>query len=353
VLNDKEEKIGHIFDIHAKKQTAINKAAVGDIVALAKMDSLKTGDTLCDAANVIKIAPPQYPSSMMVMGIGPKARGDEDKMSGALARILEEDPTVTVKRDAVVKQTQISGMGELHLNVIMDKMKAKFGVEVALTDPKIPYQETIRATSAAQGKYKKQSGGRGQYGDCHIEFLPNPGGEFEFVNDIFGGAIPAKFIPAVEKGLVEAMEKGYVAGYPIIGIKARLYDGSFHDVDSSENAFKVAASFAMKAAFEKARPCLLEPVMEVEIVIPEEYMGDVIGNINSKRGRVLGMEAKGNKQVVKALVPQMEMAKYAIELRSIARGRGYYSMKFSSYEEVPKEIEDKIVAEAEREKEQE
>lgn len=341
---DKVERIGQILCIQGKKQEPLAEASVGDIAAVAKLQETSTGDTLCQEDNPIIFPALGLPHPVISAAIEPKTKGDEDKLSTALARLTEEDPTFTVRRDTDVRQTIISGMGETHMEIIVERLKRKFGVEAELKEPKIPYRETIRSSVKIQGKYKKQTGGHGQYGDAWIEMEPLPRGNgFEFVNKIFGGSIPRQYIPAVEKGIKEAMEEGVLGSYPVIDVKVTLYDGSYHPVDSSEMAFKIAGSLAFKNGAVKANPVLLEPVVNVEVKIPETYMGDIIGDLNSKRGRILGVEPLGNEQIVKAQVPLSEMNKYANDLRSITQGRGTFKTELSHYEEVPSHISQKII----------
>jgi elongation factor G len=281
------------------------------------------------------------------VAIEPKTKGDEEKISIGLSKLHDEDPTFLTEVDAELKQTIISGLGELHLDVIVERLKRKFGVDVELVKPRIPYRETILGTADVQGKYKKQTGGRGQYGDAWIKIEPlHRGNGFEFVDGIVGGAIPNKFIPAVEKGVREAMNDGVVAGYPIVDIRVTLYDGSYHSVDSSEMAFKIAGSMALKKAIAEAKPILLEPIYDIEVVVPEDFMGDVMGDLSSRRGRIGGAESRGNFQVVKAKVPLAELYKYSTVLRSMTQGRGLHTRQFSHYEEVPREVSEKIIAEA-------
>jgi elongation factor G len=289
----------------------------------------------------------------LISAIRPKAKGDEDKISQGLHTLHEEDPTFNFKQDAEIKQTIISGQGEMHLTILLNRLKERFGVEVEEEEPRIPYRETIKGKSEAQGKYKKQSGGRGQYGDCHLRLEPMTRGEkFEFVDAIVGGVIPGKFIPAVEKGVVEIMNKGVLAGFPVVDVRVTCFDGSYHSVDSSEMAFKVAASMAFKNAFKNAKPVLLEPMYELEVRVPDEFMGDVMGDISSRRGKIAGMDAEGRFQVIKATVPLAELYKYSTTLRSITQGRGIHRRSFSHYEEVPGEIATKIIEKAEKEKEE-
>ncbi|NLZ38785.1 MAG: elongation factor G [Firmicutes bacterium] len=343
----KEERLGQIFTMQGKNQINVDEVPAGDIAAVAKLQLTATGDTLCEKQLNIAFPPIKFPEPVTTFAVEPKKQGEEDKVATGLARFQEEDPTFRVERNTEIKQTLISGMGELHLEIITSKLAKKFGVEVDLTLPRIPYKETIRGTSKVEGKHKKQSGGRGQYGHVWIEFEPLTNGEeFEFVDKIFGGAVPRQYIPAVEKGLREALEEGVLAGYPVVNIKATLYDGSYHSVDSSEMAFKIAAHLAFKKGMEQANPVLLEPIMYVEVTVPEQFMGDIMGDMNSRRGRILGMEPSNGKQVIKAHVPQAEMLKYAIDLRSMTQGRGSFTMKFDHYEEVPAHIAEQVIAEA-------
>jgi elongation factor G len=290
----------------------------------------------------------------MSFSLQPKAKGDEDKLNSSLQRLMEEDLAIRYSRDEQTKEFILSGMGQVHIEVIVEKLKRKFGVDVELQEPKVPYKETIRGSTKVQGKYKRQSGGRGQYGDTWLEISPLPrGAGFEFEDKIVGGAIPRQYIPAVEKGVVEAMDQGMLAGYPVTDIKITLYDGSYHDVDSSEMAFKIAASMGFKKGMETSQPILLEPIMKMEIIVPDENMGDIMGDLNSRRGKIAGVEAKGNNSVVKATVPMAEILKYAPDLRSMTGGRGTFTMEFSHYEEVPAHISPKIIEIAKKEKEQE
>lgn len=352
---NKAERLGQVFTMLGKNQINLDKVPAGDIAAVAKLQLTATGDTLCDKALNVEFEPINFPEPVITFAVEPKKQGEEDKVAAGLARFLEEDPTFRMERNTVTKQTLISGMGEMHLEIITSKLAKKFGVEVELTPPKIAYKETIRGTAKVEGKHKKQSGGRGQYGHVWIEFEPLPAGEdFVFEDKIFGGAVPRQYIPAVEKGLREALESGVLAGYPVVDIKASLYDGSFHTVDSSEMAFKIAAHLAFKKGVEQAKPVLLEPIMLVEITVPEQFMGDIMGDLNSRRGRILGMESGENKkdQVIRAQVPQAEMLKYSIDLRSMTQGRGSFTMKFDHYEEVPAHLTEQIIAAAKAEKEE-
>ena len=339
------ERLSHISVVQGKTQSAVAELHAGDIGAVAKLKDTLTGDTLGD-----KPAPIVYPKLKLAepaisFAIEPKSRGDEDKLSTAIHRMLEEDLLLRFSRDPQTKEFLLSGAGQQHVEVSVSKLKRRFNIEVTLKAPKIPYRETIRAKGDAQGKHKKQTGGHGQYGDCWIKVEPLArGAGFEFVNDIFGGAIPRNFIPAVEKGIVEAAAKGYLAGYPVVDFRVTLYDGSYHDVDSSEIAFKLAGSKGFKKCMEQAKPCLLEPIMNVEITVPESYSGDIMGNLNGRRGRIQGMEPKGGSTVVKAQVPLAEMLTYASDLTSMTQGRGTYAMEMSHYDIVPQMIADKIIA---------
>lgn len=345
-----DERIGQVFLIKGKEQIPVDSVVAGDLAAVAKLQQTTTGDTLCDKNKPIKLKPINFPQPSLSMAVHPHAKGDEEKVSTGLNRLAEEDPTFTVEKITETGETVISGMGDVHLEVIASRLSNKFGVEVDLTVPKVPYKETIRGKVEVEGKHKKQSGGRGQYGHVFLRLEPlPPGGGFEFVDEIFGGAVPRQYIPAVEKGIVETMHEGVLAGYPVVDVKATLYDGSYHSVDSSEMAFKIAASMAFKKGFMDAQPVLLEPIMNVEVTVPEAYMGDIIGDLNKKRGRILGMDPKDGYQVVKAHVPQAEMFRYAIDLRSITQGRGSFTMTFDHYEEVPAHIAEQVIAEARKE----
>lgn len=341
------ERLSHIAVMQGKTQNPVAELRAGDLGVVAKLKDTLTGDTLGD-----KSAPIIYPKIKLAepaisFAIEPKSRGDEDKLSTAIHRMLEEDLLLRFSRDAQTKEFLLSGAGQQHVEVAVSKLKRRFNVEVTLKAPKIPYRETVRAKADAQGKFKRQTGGHGQYGDCKIKMEPlSRGTGFEFVNDIFGGSIPKNYIPAVEKGIIEAAGKGYLAGYPVVDFRVILYDGSYHEVDSSDMAFKIAGSFAFKKCMEQAKPCLLEPIMNVEITVPENYSGDIMGNLNGRRGRIQGMEPKGGSTSVKAQVPLAEMLTYASDLTSMTQGRGTYSMEFSHYDIVPQPIADKIVAAA-------
>lgn len=335
----KRERIGRILQMHANHRQEISKVYAGDIAAAVGLKDTTTGDTLCDDKNLVILESMQFPEPVIQLSVEPKSKADQDKMSTALQKLQEEDPTFRAHTDPETGQTIIAGMGELHLDIIVDRMRREFKVEANVGAPQVAYRETFRTSAQVQGKFARQSGGRGQYGDVWIEFSPNEEGKgFEFENAIVGGVVPREYIPAVEAGLKDAMERGVLAGYPMVDIKAKLFDGSYHDVDSSEMAFKIAASLALKAAAAKCQPVLLEPVMRVEVVIPEEYLGDIMGQITARRGRVEGMEARGNAQVVRAMVPLSEMFGYATALRSSTQGRGVFTMHFDHYEEVPKSI---------------
>lgn len=342
---DKTEKLANIFFMRGKNQIPTREVVAGDIAAVAKLQFTETGDTLCDINNKVIYDKMNFPKPNISMAVLPKTKGDEDKISSSLQKLLEEDPTFTVTRDTENAETIISGVGETHLEVIASKLKNKFGAEVILRTPKVPYRETIKGIADVQGKHKKQSGGHGQYGDVKIKFEPRNDGEsdLEFVDNVVGGAVPRNFIPAVEKGLRECMDKGVLAGYPVVGLRATLHDGSYHPVDSSEMAFKLATSIAFKKGLEQAKSILLEPIMKVDICVPDEYMGDIIGDINKRRGRVLGMEQEGNLQKVNAEVPLAEMFKYSTDLRSMTQARGSFTSEFERYEEVPESEAKKII----------
>ena len=343
-----KERIGQLLILRGKQQTPVESIGAGDLGAVVKLKETGTGDTLCDEKAPIKLPEISFPPPVISFAVEPKAKGDEDKMSTAFTRLREEDPTIQIKYDPQTKETVVSGMGRSHVEILAERLKRKFGVDVTLKTPRVPYKETIKAKAKeVQGRHKKQTGGRGQFGDCWIHMEPLPrGGGFEFVNQIVGGVIPRNFIPAVEKGVVEGMERGPVAGFPVVDFKVMLYDGSTHTVDSSELAFKLAGRLAFRKAISQAKPILLEPIMTVEVIAPSECMGDIVGDLNSKRGRVLGIEAKGRNQAVKANVPLAEMLEYDSRLRSITGDRGDYTMEFSHYEEVPAHIQEKIVAES-------
>jgi elongation factor G len=348
------EKISQIFLFAGKDRSEVKELKAGTFGALVKLKNTGTGDTLCDKSKPILLAGIKFPNPVAFVGVVPRTKGDEDKVSSGLSRISEEDPTFLSKYDPELKQTLIYGLGELHLEVNVNRLKRKFGVDVDLVKPRIPYRETIRKKVEVQGRYKKQSGGRGQYGDVWVRFEPlERGGGFEFVNGIVGGAIPSKFIPSVEKGIREAMQTGALASCQVVDMKATLYDGTYHSVDSSDLAFKIAGSLAFKKAEDLADPYLLEPISQAEVIVPEEYMGDVMGDLNSRRGRIQGMDSEGRLQKIRATVPQSEMYRYSSQLRSMTQGRGTFTQSFSHYEEVPREVSGKVIADAAGEKEEE
>ena len=325
--------------MHANSRQEIPEVFSGDIAAAVGLKDTTTGDTLCDEKAEVILESMEFPDPVIEVAIEPKSKADQDKMGIALQKLAEEDPTFRAYTNQETGETVIAGMGELHLDIIVDRMRREFKVEANVGAPQVSYRETFRASTQAEGKFVRQSGGKGQYGHVWIEFAPNEeGAGFEFENAIVGGVVPREYIPAVEAGLKDAMENGVLAGYPLVDIKAKLYDGSYHDVDSSETAFKVAASMALKAAAKKAQPSILEPMMAVEITVPEEYFGDVMGHVNARRGRVEGSEVRGNAQIVKGMIPLSEMFGYATTLRSATQGRGTFSMTFDHYEDVPKSI---------------
>jgi elongation factor G len=347
------EKFGHVFFLEGKNQKQADGLIPGDIAGVAKLKETVTGDTLCNEKTPIIFNKVAVPPPIMSFAIEPKTRGDEDKIASSIHRLTEEDPTIVFSRNVQTKEMILSGMGQVHIEVNIDKMKRKFGVEVNLNTPKVPYKETIKGKTNIQGKYKKQSGGRGQFGDCWIDIEPLPRGTgFQFADKIVGGVIPNNYRPAVEKGIVEAAAKGVLAGYPVVDFKISLVDGSYHTVDSSEMAFKIAGSMAFQKGVMDCQPILLEPIVNIDIEIPEEYMGDVIGDLNSRRGRVQGMDANGSNQIIKGQVPLAEILKYAPDLRSMTSGRGNFTYTDSHYEEVPAYIAEKIIAESKKEKEE-
>jgi elongation factor G len=350
----KSEKLGPLQIPQGKTMNPVGEVHAGDFFAVTKLRETTTGDTLCDPAHPIVFASAAIPEPSITFAMEPKSRGDEDKISNALARILEEDAAIKYTRDAQTKQLLLSGSDQLHVEVTVSKLKKRYGVEVILKTPKIPYRETIRGKADVQGRHKKQTGGHGQFGDCWIKMEPLPhGGKFEFVDEIVGGAIPRNFIPAVEKGIVESAARGYLAGYPVVDFRATVYDGGYHPVDSSEMAFKIAGSLAFKKAMEQANPVLLEPIMNVEIYAPQEYAGALTGDLTSRRGRLQGMDIKRDIQIIKAQVPMAEMVSYPPVLTSVTGGRGSYHMEFSHYDEVPSHIAQKIIEEANKDKKQE
>ena len=341
---DKRERVGRILQMHADSREEISEVHSGDIAAAVGLKDTGTGDTLCDDKAPVILESMDFPEPVISLSVEPKTKADQDKMGMALAKLQEEDPTFRAHTDQETGEVIIAGMGELHLDVLVDRMRREFKVEANVGAPQVSYRETFRTAAEVEGKFVRQSGGRGQFGHVWIEFSPNEEGKgFEFVNNIVGGVVPREYIPAVEAGIRDSLDNGVLAGYPLIDIKARLFDGSYHDVDSNEMAFKIAASMALKNAVAKVNPVILEPIMKVEVIIPEEYLGDIMGDITSRRGRVEGMDARGNAQVVRAMVPLAEMFGYATSLRSNTQGRGVFSMVFDHYEEVPKSISEDII----------
>ena len=341
----KRERVGRILQMHANSRSEISEVYAGDIAAAVGLKDTTTGDTLCDEKSLVILESMEFPEPVIQVAIEPKSKADQDKMGVALQKLSEEDPTFRAETNVETGETIIAGMGELHLDIIVDRMRREFKVEANIGKPQVAYRETITQGTQAEGKFVRQSGGKGQYGHVWIEFTPNEeGAGFEFENAIVGGVVPREYIPAVETGLKDAMENGVLAGYPLVDIKAKLYDGSYHDVDSNETAFRVAASMALRAAAKKANPVILEPIMAVEVVIPEDYLGDVMGHVTARRGRVEGMEARaGGQQVVRAMVPLAEMFGYATTLRSATQGRGTFTMTFDHYEDVPKSVQEEII----------
>ena len=342
---DKKERVGRLLRMHANKKEEVEAVAAGDIAAAIGLKLTTTGDTLCEPDRPIVLESMTFPEPVIAVAIEPKTRADEEKLGASLSRLALEDPTFRVTSDEETAQTLIHGMGELHLEIIVDRLLREFKVEANVGKPQVAYRETVRKKAEAQGRYVRQTGGRGQYGDVYLEVEPNEAGKgFEFENKIIGGSIPREYIPAVEKGIREALDTGVLAGYPIVDVKVRLTDGSYHEVDSSEMAFKIAASMGFKEACRRAKAVLLEPVMDVEVVTPEEYMGAIVGDLNSRRGRIASMEARGSSQVIRATVPLGQMFGYATEMRSMTQGRATYTMQFARYEEVPPGIADEIMA---------
>ncbi len=349
-----EERISHLMTLRGKKQDAINLVAAGDIGVLAKLGNTHTNDTLCDPKKVVQVEATPMPKPVIQMAIHAKSKDDEEKVGIAMHRLIEQDPTLTLRRDPAIRQTILTGMGDTHLDVAVSRLKTQNKVEVELEVPRVPYRETITRKAEGQGKHKKQSGGRGQFGECWLRLEPLPEGSgFEFEWAVVGGVIPTKFQPSVEKGVVQAMERGIISGNHAVDIKAICYDGKDHPVDSSDMAFQVAASKGFKAVAKNASPVLLEPIYKLRVIVPEQYMGDVMGDLNSRRGRILGMSSEGRKQVVEALVPLAEMFTYSRELRSFSQGRGTFELEFERYERVPAELQAKIVAAADVKEEEE
>ena len=351
VTRDTAERLGHLLSMQGKNSTNIPELRAGDLGAVAKLKDTLTNDTLADKGAGLRFPPIPFPEPVLSYAIEPKSRGDEDKISTAMHRLEEEDPTIRYTRDAQTKELLLSGQGQLHIEVTVAKLKRRFGVEVNLKPPRIPYRETITASTEAHGRHKKQTGGHGQFGDCKIRMEPLPrGAEFEFVDDIFGGAIPRQFVPAVEKGIQDARLRGYLAGYPVVDFRATVFDGSFHAVDSNELSFKMAGSLAFKDGMSRARPTILEPVMTVEIHAPSDYAGDLMGDLNGRRGRISGMDSRGSTTVIRAQVPMAEMLTYEQHLTSATGGRGSYHMEYSHYDEVPSHLQTKIIAAAKAER---
>jgi len=343
---EKAEKVGQVFYVRGKNQQPTEFVPAGDIAVLSKLQETGTGDTLCTKEHPIKLEGIEFPEPTLSVAIAPQSKGDEDKLSNAIGRLLEEEPTVRVTKNTETKETILTAMGEMQMDIIQERLKKKYGVDVVMKPPKTPYRETIRTSVKVEGKYKKQTGGRGQYGHVWLRLEPYPEGDFKFGEEIFGGAVPSQYFPAVEKGVREAMMEGVLAGYPVTGVSVVLYDGSYHPVDSSELAFKIAASMAFKKGMEQAKPVLLEPIMSVEVLVPENFMGDVISDLNTKRGRILGMEPAGKLTRIRALVPLAELTRYAVDLKALTQGRGSFRMEFSSYEEVPAKLAEEIIKKA-------
>jgi elongation factor G len=351
---DTAERFGHLLALQGKTQTQVPELKAGDLGAVAKLKDTRTNDVLADKSTKVKIPEIKFPEAVLAYAIEPKSRGDEDKISGAMQRLREEDPSISYARDPQTHELLLAGQGQLHIEVTVAKLKRRFGVEVNLKPPRIPYRETITAPTEAHGRHKKQTGGHGQFGDCKIRVEPLPrGSDFEFVDDIFGGSIPRQFVPAVEKGIQDARTRGYLAGYPMVDFRATVFDGSFHPVDSNELSFKMAGSLAFKDAMTRARPTILEPIMNVEVHAPSDFAGDLMGDLNGRRGRISGMDTRGTMTVIRAQVPMAEMLTYEQHLTSATGGRGSYHMEYSHYDEVPHQLQGKIVAAAKAERGQE
>src|SRR5262245_27748896 len=338
------ERIGRLLKMHANKREEIKEVYAGDIAAAVGLKNVTTGDTICDSNAPVVLESIQFPAPVIALAVEPKSKGDQEKLSNGLVKLMQEDPTFKVETDKETGQTKISGMGELHLEIIVDRLKREFSVEANVGKPQVAYKETIRKESKAEGKYIKQTGGKGQYGHCKIELFPAPGEGFVFENDITGGTIPKEFIKPIEQGIKEATERGILAGYPVVDVKIRLYDGSYHDVDSNEMAFKIAGSMAFQEAAKKASPVLLEPIMKVEVVTPDDYTGAVTGDISSRRGHLEGQISRGGSQIITAMVPLSNMFGYSTDLRSRTQGRATYSMHFEKYMEAPKNVSEEVVA---------
>jgi elongation factor G len=349
---DTQERLGHLILLQGKTQTNVPELKAGDLGAVAKLKDTLTNDTLGDKADPITFPPMTFPEPVLSYAIEPKTRGDEDKISTAMHRLEEEDPSIRYDRGAQTKELLLAGQGQLHIEVTVAKLKRRFGVDVNLKPPRIPYRETIKASTEAHGRHKKQTGGHGQFGDCKIKVEPLPrGADFEFVDDIFGGSIPRQYIPAVEKGIQDARTRGFLAGYPMVDFRVTIFDGSYHDVDSNELSFKLAGSLAFKDAMTRARPTILEPIMNVEVYAPSDFAGDLMGDLNGRRGRIGGMDTRGAMTIIKAQVPMSEMLTYEQHLTSATGGRGSYHMEYSHYDEVPSHLQTKIIAASKAERE--
>jgi elongation factor G len=348
---DAPERLGHLMAMQGKTPTNVNEIKAGDVGAVAKLKDTLTNDVVGDKVETVKFSPVKFPEPVLSYAIEPKSRGDEDKISTAMHRLEEEDPAIRYSRDPQTKELLLSGQGQLHIEVTVAKLKRRFGVDVNLKPPRIPYRETIKASTEAHGRHKKQTGGHGQFGDCKIKVEPlSRGADFEFVDDIFGGAIPRQFVPAVEKGIQDARARGYLAGYPMVDFRVTVFDGSYHDVDSNELSFKLAGSLAFKDAMTRARPTILEPIMNVEVYAPSDFAGDLMGDLNGRRGRIGGMDTRGSMTIIKAQVPMSEMLTYEQHLTSATGGRGSYHMEYSHYDEVPSQLQAKIIAAAKAER---
>ncbi len=342
-----KERVGSLHILQGKEQIAVPKVVTGMIGAVTKLKDTFTSDSLGEEKNFFIYDPVVFPEASISFSVKPKSRADEEKISAGLSKLAGEDLTFKVSHDPQTKESIISGMGDLHLEIMVSRLKERFGVEVEIGTPKVPYKETITKKVQVQGRYKKQSGGRGQYGDCWLRLEPLPkGGGFEFVNEIFGGSVPRQYVPAVEKGVIQVMSEGILAGYPLVDMRVIIYDGSYHTVDSSDMAFQIAGSMALRKGVPEASPVLLEPIMDVEVSVPEEYMGQISGNLNSRRGRIQGVDVKGKNEIIKVQIPLAEMFRYATELRSMTQGRGFYTMKFSHYDQVPAKVAERIIAQA-------
>jgi len=346
-----QERFGNVVLLQGKTQTSVPEIKAGDLGAVAKLKDTLTNDTLGDKSDAVAFPAVKFPEPVLSYAIEPKSRGDEDKISTSMHRLEEEDPSIKYSRDPQTKELLLSGQGQLHIEVTVAKLKRRFGVDVNLKPPRIPYRETIKASTEAHGRHKKQTGGHGQFGDCKIKVEPLPrGADFEFVDDIFGGSIPRQFVPAVEKGIQDARTRGYLAGYPMVDFRVTVFDGSYHDVDSNELSFKLAGSLAFKDAMTRARPTILEPIMNVEVYAPSDFAGDLMGDLNSRRGRIGGMDTRGVTTIIKAQVPMSEMLTYEQHLTSATGGRGSYHMEYSHYDEVPAHLQTKIIAAAKAER---